>query len=420
MSAVLTAPAPAVSLTASASLRSASQVLMLGLALTLLQTAVVAALTGRSTVADAYRALYQWDSVWYARIAEQGYPDRVPERRQDMPTVSFFPGYPLAAHAVAVTTGLPTPIAVLVAAQFASWGFWVYLLLFLCRWQTPLPVAVGCVVAILVHPTAFYLVAGYSESLFLFGVLGFLYWQTTGTRTGWALAAAHGVLLTATRIVGFPLVVVPLAVAAVDWLRRDSRTESRPGLLSAAMLGGVAVLGGAAFFAYCQWHLGRWDVYMLAQEANWGIRPDYLAVLRPDTYRLAAPDFIDGVLNPNWVSRMCVPLTALLFLVFGLAEARAANFGGWRKRLALYLSAALIFYMAVSGLAGIKFVSMVRYTFCVHAVLVLAVAHLLSAPATVPTRRSLWAGPALAAAALLSILLQVQFIRMYADGQWVA
>jgi hypothetical protein len=76
--------------------------------------------------------------------------------------------------------------------------------------------------------------------------------------------------------------------------------------------------------------------------------------------------------------------------------------------------------MAVSGLAGIKFVSMVRYTFCVHAILALVVAHLLSSPATVPSRRSLWAVPALGAAAIVSILFQIQFIRMYADGQWVA
>jgi hypothetical protein len=48
----------------------------------------------------------------------------------------------------------------------------------------------------------------------------------------------------------------------------------------------------------------RWDVYMYAQEANWGLRPDYLAIVRPETYRLAGPDFIDGVINPNWLSRM--------------------------------------------------------------------------------------------------------------------
>src|SRR4051812_35923428 len=216
MSAVLTVPAPAEPATTASTRSSVARLVLVGLALTLLQTLLVAALAGRTTAADAYLSLYQWDALWYARIAEHGYPDRIPERREDMPSVGFFPGYPLAARGVMTLTGLPSSVAVLLTAQLACWGFWVYLLLFFRRWRTPAPVAAGCVVAVLAHPAAFYLVAGYSESLFLAGVLGFLYWQSSGTRVGWLLAAAHGVLLTATRIVGFPLAVVPLAVAVLD------------------------------------------------------------------------------------------------------------------------------------------------------------------------------------------------------------
>lgn len=419
MSAVLTAAAPAVSPAAAVNCRSTARVLLVGLTLTLLQTVAVAAVSGRPTVADAYRSLYQWDSLWYARIAEHGYPDRVPDRPEDMATVGFFPGYPLAARAIMDATGWPASVAVLVAAQFACWGVWVYVLLFFRRWQTPLPVVAGFIVAVLVHPAAFYLVAGYSESLFLFGVLGFLYWQSAGTRTGWLLAAAHGLILTATRIVGFPLVAVPLIVALVDHVRRDADSGPRPGILTAGLLGAVALLGGVAFLVYCQLHIGRWDVYMYAQHAGWGVKPDYLAVLRVETYRFAAPDLSDGTLNPNWLSRVCGPLTVVMFLALALTEARAAAHGSrWRPRLALYLSAGLMFYIAVSGLASLKLISMVRYTFCVHFVLALAVAHLLSSSAPAPRR--VWAAPALAAAALLGVLLQIQFIRMYTDGQWVA
>src|SRR5262249_43785015 len=115
-----------------------------------------------------------------------------------------------------------------------------------------------------------------------------------------------------------------------------------------------------------------------------------------------------------------VPLTVLAFLVLALVEARAATPGGWRQRLGLYLSAGLMFYIAVSGLAGLELISILRYTFCVHARLAPAAAHPPSAPPAAPARPRPWALPALAAALLVSLLLQIQFIRMYTDGQWVA
>jgi hypothetical protein len=179
MSAVLTAHAPAVCPTAAASLRSATQVLLLGLTLTLVQTATVAALTGRSTVADAYHALYQWDSVWYVRSRSKAIPTAFPSAGEDMPTVSFFrlpsrPRGPGQLRAAGAHCGAGRSTTCLV-------GFWVYLLLFLRRWQTPLPVAVGCVLAILAHPAAFYLVAGYRVAVPLRRAR-FLYWQSTGTR----------------------------------------------------------------------------------------------------------------------------------------------------------------------------------------------------------------------------------------------
>lgn len=419
MPAVPTRTAPGELPSAAANPRFVGCALLLGLALTLTQTVAVAALSGQPTLVAAYRSLYQWDSVWYAHIAEHGYPDHVPDRPGEMQKVGFFPGTPLFARLVMTLTGLPGAVAVLVAAQLACWGFWVYLLLFLRRWQTPLPAAVACVVAVLAHPSAFFLVAGYSESLFLFGVLGFFYWQSAGTRLGWALAAAHGVLLTVTRIVGIPLVVVPLAVAVVDQLHRDAGTQPRPGLTSGALLGAVAALGGVGFFVYCQMHVGRWDVYFHVQNANWGVKPDYLAIFRPETYRFVAPGFIDGTPHPNWISRICVPVTALLFLVLALVEARHARQGdGWRQRLGLYLSAGLMFYLAVSGLASLLFVSMVRYTFCVHVLLALAVTHLSSEPAV--RTRPLWAWPLLGGATLAGVLLQVLFVRLYTHGQWVA
>jgi GNAT superfamily N-acetyltransferase len=398
---------------------TAGRAVLLGLALTLLQLGAVLLVTGRP-LRDAYRSLSQWDSKWYARLAEHGYPERMPDRREDMPTVGFFPGYPLAARLVMTLTGLPAPLALPVVAQLACWGFWVYLLLLLGRWQTPLPVAAGCVALVLAHPAAFYLVAGYSESLFLVGVLGFLYWQDVRCPWGWPLAALHGILLTATRIVGIPLVAVPLAVATLD-LRRSREPDHRRKWVAAALLGGVAMLGGLSFFAYCRVHFGRWDAYLYAQEHGWNVKPDYLAFFRIETYRIDVPELTEFAVNPNWVSRVFGQLTFVAFLALALVEVRAAkdDAGRWRQRLALYLSAWLMFFVAVTGLTNLRLVSMVRYSFCVHVLLILAVAHLLSSPTRVPVRRPR-AIVALAVLVVGSVLLQACLLRLYTSGQWVS
>jgi hypothetical protein len=61
------------------------------------------------------------------------------------------------------------------------------------------------------HPTAFYLVTGYSESLFLMALLGFIYWSGAEGRKAKLIAAAHGIpSCPATRIVGVPCAGYPV------------------------------------------------------------------------------------------------------------------------------------------------------------------------------------------------------------------
>ena len=72
-------------------------------------------------------------------------------------------------------------------------------------------------VAIVVHPGPFYLVVGYSESLFLLGLLGYFYWCEKAGRWSWSLAARHGFGMTATRLVGLPAAVFPVWQHTPRW-----------------------------------------------------------------------------------------------------------------------------------------------------------------------------------------------------------
>ena len=120
-------------------------------------------------------------------------------------------------------------------AQVAAWGFWSYFFLFCQRWNlSPLLQFFGAL-SIAAHPAAFFLVAGYSESLFLMSLLGFIYWSSAEGRLAKFLAALHGFVMSATRIVGIPCAAFPVvrevckngwaAARARHWIR-DMRQRS--------------------------------------------------------------------------------------------------------------------------------------------------------------------------------------------------
>jgi hypothetical protein len=296
---------------------------------------------------------------------------------------------------------------------------WTYVLLWLRRWQLPRELRHLAIGLIVTRPGAFFLVAGYSESLFLLTALGVLYWCTERRRGWWLLAGLHGFLMTVTRLVGsfisfaafFPL---PDSTAHNQPIRRR---------LAELFVFTLSGLGALSFFAYCSWRFGHWDLYFETERVGWGHVPDYLAIFRPDTYRLFVPTIGWQRIDVNEVSRLTVPWTAACFLallalewVFGRKQPIAA----WRQRLPLYWSAGTIFYITVSGLYSLQLRSMLRYNFPVELFLTLALVHLLSQipPLTGPSR--ILAGLVARLFCVLSLLVQVYLARALVHGAWVA
>ncbi len=162
---------------------------------------------------ERYRSLVQHDSYWFANIIDRGYGTTLPPaepKEMEVSNVAFFPAYPLVTEAVKRVTGLDTYAALLVAAQLGTWGFWTYFFLFAERWGLSRPMQLFGALAIGAHPAAFYLVAGYSESLFLAALVGFIYWSTREGRVAQGLAVLHGGVMSATRIVGLPCALFPV------------------------------------------------------------------------------------------------------------------------------------------------------------------------------------------------------------------
>jgi hypothetical protein len=403
---------------------NALRAITLGLALTLLQVFVAVVLIApEGPLHYRYSTLVQHDSYWFANIVDRGYDTILPpiqHKMMEVSNVAFFPAYPALAGAMHHWLGLPTYDALLVVAQLAAWGFWTYFFLFCQRWNFSPKLQFFGAAAVLAHPTAFYLIAAYSESLFLMGLLGFMYWSAAEGRAAKPLAAIHGVTMSATRIVGIPCALYPVMRSVFrgglarlrsfrGWLRE---------YLPAAILAGVAMMGAIGFFIYCLLRWGHWDLYMLTQQAGWDIRPDYLAVFKPESYRWVLPPLND----PTQWSQMTMTLGALLFVVIAVAELLPALRvrTQWQTRLAIYVTAFVTYYIAVSGVASVQMESMLRYQFCAHVLIVLAFMHFL---AHLPRPSFPVRVIGMATAALLCVAgfgLQWWWVWNFTRGDWVA
>ncbi len=429
--------------------------LALGLAITLAQTAVVLLVTitaGQGVPGEnAYQTLCQWDGHLYARVVRDGYQTTIPPTASidfEQSNVAFFPGYPLLAHTLRRLSGdwLSIKGSLVLAAQLAAWGFWTYWLLFLRRFRTPRQLALLATLAVALHPGGYYLVVAYSESLFLFGMVGFFYWL--GDKQGrWRWALPHGAMMSATRLGGLPVSFVPLIAqlmvefspaaqmamvhrrAADGWqLTRRSlaacRTrawDDRRTFARLALVGLVASLGGLAFFAYCQWRFGYWDMYFWTQQEGAAVSADWIWWLKPSSYSFFGSPFYEHWEWPDDLSRFCVLLTVVFLLVMTRWELRRAKEGDKTlpQRLPFYLSAAGLFFLHAAGVSPIMMQSMFRYCLVVHSLLLLALLHACR-QGPVPAWLARPRISRLAIGFALLACLQIALLWRYFTNQWVA
>jgi hypothetical protein len=367
------------------------------MALTLGQVLFVLALAPDES-AGKYQALCRWDGWMYANVAERGYHSTVPvvAHNLDVSNVAVFPAYPFVAGAISRIIRVSTPTALLLTSQIAAWGFWSYWLLFFVRWRAPTWLTAIATMTAVVHPAAYFLVVSYSESLFLVGVLGYLYWATSKVQRSRYLSVPHGVLMTATRLGGLPVALCPwLASSIGDGLFRSTRDRFEyrsPWFVHLGIIGMVASLGCFGFFVYCQWQFGAWDIYMQSQQAGWHVSADWLWWLRPVNYFCFGSTLYPNALWTDDLSRFTVLLTIGMFLLLGCWEYRLAaeHETFWRGRLVFYFAAAVLFFLHAAGVSPILMKSMVRYCLGTHVLLLLAVGHLVAhVPSTVSSPRRL-------------------------------
>ncbi|MYW27841.1 hypothetical protein, partial [Streptomyces sp. SID2119] len=236
-------------------------------ALGLLGLWVAAQASGKDPLA---RLAGRWDSVWYQRIAENGYGYTVTLPDGALHSdLAFFPLLPALERGISEVTPLTLGGAGLLVAWtaglLAAWGiFAVGAELYGRR--------TGVVLAALwgVYPTAFVQSMAYTETLFTALAAWALY---AALRGRWLVAGALCVLAGLTRPSAAALIAA-LAITAAVTLVREIRAGSGPGPVlrrNARMIAGVALapLGWLAYVVFVAVREGSPFAYFDVQ-AQWG------------------------------------------------------------------------------------------------------------------------------------------------------
>jgi Mannosyltransferase (PIG-V) len=198
--------------------------------------------------------LVRWDALWYLTISQDGYqPLGLPGNGGERP--AFFPLYPLLVRAFGGFAGPTAALLVSLALSAVALIGALILLHRLVALELGERYARPAVFLLAFFPSAYFLSAPYTESLFLLLTVGSVYAARTGH---WARAGILMALASATRNTGV-LLVVPLLL-----LHLDGRKGWRPGR-DAAWLA-LAPLGLLAYSAYLQIDLGNALAWQSAQK----------------------------------------------------------------------------------------------------------------------------------------------------------
>lgn len=155
----------------------------------------------------------RWDAVWYLTIAHDGYGSP-----GDHPQAAFYPLYPLLMRIVGWLVGSPLLAGILISLVCLLAA--LVLLHRLATIELGARDARGTVLLVAFFPTALFLSAVYSESLFLLLSVGAFLAARQGR---WAWAGALGALAALTRNSGV-LLLVPLLLLFLYGPRADRAT----------------------------------------------------------------------------------------------------------------------------------------------------------------------------------------------------
>ncbi len=193
------------------------------------------ALPDNAPLANLVEPWHRYDTAWYVKIAIQGY-------HPDDPSIVFAPLYPVLIHFLAPFCAGNYVLASLLISNAACLIAFMLLFKLVELEFGNVALARRTLIILALFPTSYYLVAGYTETLFLALTLGaFL----GALRRRWLLAGGLALLASLARLQG-AILLLPLGWIAYVQLRESG---FRALLARAPVLVGPP-LGAAAYMAY--------------------------------------------------------------------------------------------------------------------------------------------------------------------------
>lgn len=193
--------------------------------------------------------LGEWDSRYFTGIAQHGYT-----RSTD---TAFFPLYPIAIKIVDFAVHAPLMSALLVSWASLYGAIYYYLKLVPKLWRVDLSEKLQACLFLIIFPTAMFMLAAYSEALFVFLSLAALYFCLSKQYwlSGLFLAGA-----TATRATGIFTVILILLIMLM---------EHRQSIKKVIAVGLIGIAGLVAYSVFLQLKFGN-SLQFISAESYWG------------------------------------------------------------------------------------------------------------------------------------------------------
>lgn len=286
-----------------------------------------------------YLSWFRWDGAQFLHIARYGYTDAY--------RTAFFPLYPMLEGALAVVTRDPY-VAGLLISNLAGLGLCTVFYRLVAE-DFGQERAFRAVLYLSIFPTAFFLAAGYNESLFIFLALLSFFAMRRGQ---WWLAGFAGLLASLTRSAGLILLVPFL----YEYLRRHDFTLSRLRLDIFSGLGFPA--GVTAFSVYCYSRFHNFLAFTHAQ-ALWG---RHLSWPWTGTRGTLSMIVHSPLLSFNSLHNVIdLGAASLLFLLLALCFVGPWKLTGGQRAYSLYGAAFFLFLLLFPAATAFPLVSFPRF-----------------------------------------------------------
>lgn len=241
-----------------------------------------------------------FDGVHYLRIAQNGYDAQFSQ--------AFFPLYPLLTRFLNIfPKNLTLDTRIFVDPSYFLIGFFVSNLFFLfslflfyklVRIDFSQHIALGSVILLVSFPTSFYFGSIYTESLFLFLVLGAFYFARKG---GFLVAGIFSLFASITRIFG--LLLLPVLVIEIYLLIKKERIHLNSAEMTKVIIGVLlAPFGTLLYMLYLKLNFDN-PLYFLTSQPLFGAERTSGNLI-----------FLPQVIYRYFKMFITVPITSQLFL----------------------------------------------------------------------------------------------------------